>query len=231
MIALSLMLRFLALIMLSRLQARCWQKFMLQQDICGCWLHGCISKKRWTNRSPVMASRLPAGHQRASLVIRDNLRNRHSIERCYLRSIAAARREIILANAYFLPGKHFRQALARAAQRGVSVILLLQGKSEYRLQHYAMHALYGHLLDAGISIYEYRMGICTPRWPLLTVPGLLSVLPISTRSVCYWRVRPTSLSVIRYLRWNCGAVCNRHWRSLTRCRCIPGKAARESSVR
>lgn len=44
MIALSLMLRFLALIMLSRLQARCWQKFMLQQDICGCWLHGCISK-------------------------------------------------------------------------------------------------------------------------------------------------------------------------------------------
>lgn len=115
-------------------------------------------KKRWTRYSPVTASRLPAGSQRASLVIRDNLRNRHSIERCYLRSIAAARKEIILANAYFLPGKHFRQALVRAAQRGVSVILLLQGKSEYRLQHYAMHALYGHLLDAGISIYEYRQG-------------------------------------------------------------------------
>ncbi|WP_350283362.1 cardiolipin synthase ClsB [Nitrosomonas sp.] len=115
-------------------------------------------KKRWTNRSPVTANCLAAGRQRAALVIRDNLRNRHNIERCYLRSIAAARREIILANAYFLPGKHFRQALVRAAQRGVSVILLLQGKSEYRLQHYAMHALYGHLLDAGISIYEYRHG-------------------------------------------------------------------------
>lgn len=115
-------------------------------------------KKRWTNRSPVTASRLAVGRQRAALVIRDNLRNRHSIERCYLSSIAAARTEIILANAYFLPGKHFRQALARAAQRGVTVILLLQGKSEYRLQHYAMHAVYGYLLDAGINIYEYRQG-------------------------------------------------------------------------
>ena len=115
-------------------------------------------KKRWRNYSPVTASYLPAGRQRAALVIRDNLRNRRSIERCYLRSIAAARREIILANAYFLPGKRFRQALVRAAQRGVSVILLLQGKSEYPLQHYAMHALYGHLLDAGISIYEYHHG-------------------------------------------------------------------------
>lgn len=115
-------------------------------------------KKRWTNRSPVTASRLAVGRQRAALVIRDNLRNRHSIERFYLSSIAAARTEIILANAYFLPGKHFRQALARAAQRGVTVILLLQGKSEYRLQHYAMHAVYGYLLDAGINIYEYRQG-------------------------------------------------------------------------
>lgn len=115
-------------------------------------------KKRWIDYSPVSANHLPTGHQRALFVIRDNLRNRRSIERCYLKSIASARKEIILANAYFLPGKRFRQALIRAAQRGVSVTLLLQGKSEYRLQHYAMHALYGHLLDAGIHICEYRQG-------------------------------------------------------------------------
>lgn len=30
------------------------------------------------------------------------------------------------------------------------------GKIEYRLQHYATHALYGNLLDAGIKIYEYN---------------------------------------------------------------------------
>lgn len=115
-------------------------------------------KKRWTRDSPVTADHRPIGHQRAAFIIRDNLYNRRSIERCYLESITAARREIILANAYFLPGKRFREALVQAAQRGVSVVLLLQGKSEYRMQHYAMHALYGHLLNAGIHIYEYRRG-------------------------------------------------------------------------
>ena len=38
-------------------------------------------KKRWTDHSPVASSNLPVGHQRASLIIRDNLRNRHGIER------------------------------------------------------------------------------------------------------------------------------------------------------
>ena len=41
-------------------------------------------------------------------------------------------------------------------QRGVRVILLLQGKVEYRLQHYATHALYDQLLAAKIEIYEYQ---------------------------------------------------------------------------
>jgi len=42
-----------------------------------------------------------------------------------------------------------------AAARGVRVTLLLQGKAEYVLQHYASRALYGPFLDAGIEIHEY----------------------------------------------------------------------------
>jgi len=34
--------------------------------------------------------------------------------------------------------------------------LLLQGRVEYRVQHYATHALYDQLLAAGIEIYEYQ---------------------------------------------------------------------------
>lgn len=90
------------------------------------------------------------------LVLRDNLRHRRDIERAYLKAIAAARHEIIIANAYFLPGRAFRRALKQAARRGVRVVLLLQGKVEYRLQHYATHALYGRMLAAGIEIYEYQ---------------------------------------------------------------------------
>jgi cardiolipin synthase A/B len=90
------------------------------------------------------------------LVLRDNVRHRRDIERAYLKAIAGAKREVIIANAYFLPGRLFRRALVHAARRGVRVVLLLQGKVEYHLQHYATLALYGRLLSAGVEIYEYH---------------------------------------------------------------------------
>lgn len=101
----------------------------------------------------------PAEHATLSGIAflrRDNLRHRHDIENAYLSAIATAQQEIIIANAYFLPGSLFRRALTHAAQRGVRVVLLLQGKVEYRLQHYATHALYDQLLAAGIEIHEYQ---------------------------------------------------------------------------
>lgn len=94
--------------------------------------------------------------QKVVFLLRDNLRHRRDIEQAYLDAIAGAQREIVIANAYFLPGRVFRHALMQAAQRGVRVVLLLQGKVEYRLQHYAMLALYGELLGAGVEIHEYR---------------------------------------------------------------------------
>jgi len=45
-----------------------------------------------------------------------------------------------------------------AAARGVRVVLLLQGRVEYVMLHYASRALYGSLLDAGIEIHEYHKG-------------------------------------------------------------------------
>ena len=91
----------------------------------------------------------------AALVLRDNLRSRARIERAYLRAIAAARQEIIIANAYFVPGFRLRQALVHAAERGVRVQLLLQGRYEYFMQYYAARPVYGVLLGAGVDIFEY----------------------------------------------------------------------------
>ena len=98
------------------------------------------------------------GNVAAAFLIRDNLRHRHEIEDAYLAAIDGARHEILIANAYFLPGRRFRQALMAAAERGVNVTLLLQGRVEYMLLHYATQALYGALLGAGIHIHEYRRG-------------------------------------------------------------------------
>ncbi|MCA3231417.1 MAG: cardiolipin synthase ClsB, partial [Cupriavidus sp.] len=92
----------------------------------------------------------------AALLMRDNLRNRRTIEREYLYALGSARRDVILANAYFLPGHKMRRALLACRERGVRVRLLLQGMVEYRLQHYATHALYARLLEAGVEIYEYE---------------------------------------------------------------------------
>jgi cardiolipin synthase A/B len=98
----------------------------------------------------------PKGRQDAAFVVRDNFRHRSDIEDAYLAAIDSAHDEILIANAYFFPGIRFRRALVRAAARGVRVTLLLQGKIEYTLQHYASRALYGNLLQAGVEIYEYH---------------------------------------------------------------------------
>ena len=92
---------------------------------------------------------------RAALVLRDNVRNRASIERAYRRAIGHAREEIVIANAYFVPGGKMRRAIVQAARRGVKVKLLLQGRYEYFMQYYAARPVFGALLKAGVEIHEY----------------------------------------------------------------------------
>lgn len=137
-----------------------------------------LSFARPTERSgprPQPEAQPPPGAQpngvAASLLLRDNLRNRRTIEHAYLTAISGAREQIMLASAYFIPGRRVRAALLDAAQRGVRVRLLLQGRVEYALQHYAQRALYGQLLGADIEIYEYRpsylhakVGVIDGRW-------------------------------------------------------------------
>lgn len=94
----------------------------------------------------------------AALVLRDNLRHRSSIEQSYRKAIANARSEVLIASAYFVPGRKLRHALAHAAQRGVRVRVLLQGRYEYFMQYHGARTVYGVLLDAGVEIYEYTGG-------------------------------------------------------------------------
>ncbi len=115
------------------------------------WRH---TLRQWLARTASPAA-TPPGHAQAAFVLRDNLRFRHAVEQAYLDAINAARREIIIANAYFFPGRRFRRALYQAAARGVKVTLLLQGRVEYWLAHYGSQALYDDLLRGGIQVVEY----------------------------------------------------------------------------
>lgn len=96
-------------------------------------------------------------NSQAALLLRDNVRNRTRIERSYRQAIGAAREEIIIANAYFLPGRKLRKGLIHAARRGVRVRLLLQGRYEYFMQYHATRPVYGALLAAGVEIHEYAV--------------------------------------------------------------------------
>jgi cardiolipin synthase len=95
------------------------------------------------------------GQSRAALVLRDNIQNRRTIERSYLKAIGAAHHDIVIANAYFLPGGRLRRALVHAARRGVQVRVLLQGRYEYFMAYHAARPVYGSLLAAGIELHEY----------------------------------------------------------------------------
>ena len=96
-----------------------------------------------------------ADGMRAALVLRDNLRFRQRIEDVYLAALARAQRDVLIANAYFFPGRRLRKALRLAARRGVKIRLFLQGRSEYAMQYRACRYMYNDLLADGMEIHEY----------------------------------------------------------------------------
>jgi cardiolipin synthase len=108
---------------------------------------------------------------RAALLLRDNVSHRYDIERAYLKAIGEARHDIVIANAYFIPGRKLRRALLLAVGRGVRVRLLLQGKYEHFFQYRAARPVYQTLLNAGIEIHEYapsalhaKVAVLDRRW-------------------------------------------------------------------
>ena len=107
----------------------------------------------------------------ASLVLRDNVRFRRSIEGIYRVAIAQAQSEILIANAYFIPGVQLQRALLRAARRGVRITLLLQAKYEYFMQYHASRAVYGVMLNAGIRIIEYEASFLHAKVAVMDAAG------------------------------------------------------------
>ncbi|MFZ6655422.1 cardiolipin synthase ClsB [Undibacterium sp. TJN19] len=91
----------------------------------------------------------------AALVVRDNLRNRSTIQKAYLHALGTARKRAVLVTPYFAPGRKFRRALIAAARRKVEVVLLL-GVGQFALQDAVSQSFYPRLLKHGVRIVEYR---------------------------------------------------------------------------
>ncbi len=132
--------------------------------------------------------RNPSGSQNlapvcAAFVLRDNLRQRRTIEHAYIDAIRKSRQQVDLITPYFYPGHAFRRALRDATRRGVRVRLLLQGKVDYRIASMAAHALYAELLGHGVEIFEYqaaylhaKIGVVDDAWATV---GSSNIDPLS----------------------------------------------------
>ncbi|MEW5967642.1 MAG: cardiolipin synthase ClsB [Pseudomonadota bacterium] len=128
----------------------------LHRSVRRMWQRVALTRLRPAPRAGVEPSWPTDGRTRAAFVVRDNFAHRRDIERAYLAALALAQDEILIANAYFLPGRRFRKLLVRAAARGVRVRLLVQGHTDHPFFQLAARALYRELLAAGVEIAEYH---------------------------------------------------------------------------
>ena len=124
------------------------------------WLHGDSSKpapgRRFAWRRVAGNDARAVGDAQVLFLVRDNVAHPADIERHYRAAIRAAQREIVIANAYFVPGYRLLREIRRAARRGVQVTLIVQAKPDQWVAIRAARALYGYLHGSGVRIHEYH---------------------------------------------------------------------------
>jgi len=84
---------------------------------------------------------------------------RYDIRRTYLYAMRNARRYILIENAYFIPDRRIRRALAHAAARGVLVAVAIAHNSDVTVAAYASRSLYSEILGSGVRLFEWPFGM------------------------------------------------------------------------
>lgn len=142
-------------------EKRCWLDYgvYLRGDVCQQLVYICsqLENNRYygARRKPVTEAMLkeqPMVRFRQS----DYLRNLRQISQSYTNAIEDARKEIVIVNAYFLPGTRLRNLVERAAKRGVKIHLILSAQSDVPIVKRAMNWYYDWLIRNDVKVYEYR---------------------------------------------------------------------------
>lgn len=119
-------------------------------------LPGKATSRRWWKRHHRPEENRKPGEAQALFVWRDNEEHRDDIERHYLKMLANAKREVLIANAYFFPGYRLLHAMRNAARRGVRVKLIVQGEPDMPIVKVGARLLYRYLVKGDVQIFEYR---------------------------------------------------------------------------
>ncbi|MBA3539602.1 MAG: phosphatidylserine/phosphatidylglycerophosphate/cardiolipin synthase family protein [Deltaproteobacteria bacterium] len=111
--------------------------------------------ERYRPPRPAKDSQAP-GPSFVRLLDNGRIRTRATVRRAYLHVIKAARTSVLIENAYFLPDRGLRRALALAVRRGVDVRIVVPGRSDVKIIEWASLYVMRRLAKRGIKILRWR---------------------------------------------------------------------------
>lgn len=136
---------------------------LLKGNICEAVQNICerVYNKKFKRKGFKKSLQIENGDADFSVNIRQNdrLRKRKDICESYLRAIVNAKNTVHIVGSYFLPGKKLRNAITRAAQRGVEVHIVLAGISDVPMFQSATAHLYEMLLKNKVNVHEYNKSV------------------------------------------------------------------------
>ena len=87
----------------------------------------------------------------------------------FVSAIYSAQRELIITTPYFVPDEALLRALCGAPHRGVETTMVFPARNNSMLVGASARSTYGALLRAGVSLYEYPLGLLHSK--TMTVDG------------------------------------------------------------
>lgn len=114
------------------------------------WNHLAVKRPELSPQNPV--------HWNSRIVAINNIPADlvYPIRSVYLDAISRARHHIYLTTAYFIPDQRILAGLVEAARRGVDVQIIVPQDSNHILADWLSRGFYSSLLDAGITVLQYR---------------------------------------------------------------------------
>jgi len=77
----------------------------------------------------------------------------------FVATIYAAREELLLTTPYFVPDEGLIRALCAAPRRGVATTIVFPARNNSRLVDCACRSHYRDLLESGVAVHEYPLGL------------------------------------------------------------------------
>lgn len=102
------------------------------------------------------------------------LSHRGAMSDAFVSLLYAANEEVVITTPYFVPDPPLLAALLSCGRRGVKTSLILPRRNDSRVIGAISRALYPQLIDAGVSLFEYRPGLLHSK--TMVVDGALCLL-------------------------------------------------------